>query len=201
MRAPFITVVTGVASLLSSCGNPPYVDNCPAERPIEGTDCTDARSSCSYSAPGCEGSTSALVRATCHEGKWQFQSYGVSCNPPNPMPDSGVVDSGTCPTKEPVIGSSCTSGVCSYENLCPLVTAKTNTYRCNAGKWSFDNSLESPIACPKMEPGNGEACGCAMYLPATCSYVGACASDTAKCDAATQKWIVTPGACDAGSDG
>lgn len=197
MRASFVRVVVGVAAAVGGCGNPPYAENCPVERPIEGSDCYDARSSCSYSAPGCEGSTSALVRATCSDGKWKLQSYGASCNPPNPMPDAGS----TCPATEPAIGASCTAGTCSYENLCPLVTAKTNTYRCVGSKWSFESSLESPVACPKMEPNNGEPCGCAMYLPASCFYVGTCASDTAKCDGATQKWIVTPGACDGGADG
>jgi hypothetical protein len=199
MRIPFVTIVSGAATLLGGCANPPYVDNCPADRPTEGTACTDTRSSCSYSAPGCEGSTSALVRATCTDGKWKFQSYGVSCNPPNPMPDSGV-DAGTCPAQEPAIGSACTGTVCTYQNLCPLISIEKNTYRCIGGKWSFENSLESPIECPKTAPKNGEACGCAMYLPATCSYAGACGSDSAKCDGATQRWIATPGVCDAGAD-
>jgi hypothetical protein len=204
MRAPFVTTVASlVAGAGMGCANPPYTEvNCPSDRPTSGTDCSDPRVSCTYSAPGCEQSTSALVTATCHEGKWQLQSKGVSCNPPNPMPDSGV-DAAGCPANEPAIGSTCTVTRCSYANLCPLSGAAsktTNSYFCSGGKWVFENDALAPIACPTVKPRDGEACGCAMYLPPSCSYAGACGSDTAKCDGATQKWSVIASPCDAGAD-
>jgi hypothetical protein len=204
MRRPFVVTIA-VLGATAGCSNPPYVDLCPAERPSHGTACDNPQVSCSYSAPGCEGSTSARVRVTCEDRKWVHRSEGVSCNPPFWPEDTGVADSGTCPKSEPAIGAACTgSDRCSYNNLCPLPGAAgipTNVYRCAGGKWTFENNLESPIECPKMGPRDGEPCGCAMYLPAACLYVGACGSDSAKCDGATQRWIVTPGMCDAGADG
>ncbi len=204
MRAPFVTTVaTLVAGAAFGCSNPPGADNCPAERPTDGTACSDPRVSCIYSARGCEGSDRALERATCHEGKWQLKSEGVSCNPPNPMPDTGV-DAGDCPAREPAIGAACTASRCSYANLCPLpgaTTHATNSYTCTGGKWVFDLDITAPIACPKVEPRDGEACGCAMYLPPSCAYPGACGSSSATCDGATQKWSVKSSPCDAGADG
>lgn len=208
MRSPFVVTVASVVVSAAACGNPPPPSvNCPEARPTSGTDCDDPSVSCSYSAAGCEGSTSARERATCVGGKWVLRSEGVSCNPPF-WDDTGVdsaSDSGTCPAVEPAIGAACTStGRCTYNNLCPLPGAAgiaTNGYRCSGGKWTFESTLESPIECPKVKPRDGEACGCAMYLPPSCSYPGSCGSDSATCDGATQKWSVSAAMCDASVDG
>jgi hypothetical protein len=89
--------------------------------------------------------------------------------------------------------------VCEYTNLCPLVAAKTNPYRCVDGQWSFDAKFE-PIACP-AQPHDGQACGCAMYLPSRCTYATSCGNVDAVCDGATQRWTVSSCAtADAGTD-
>jgi len=211
IRAPFVTtaasvVLAGAALSGSACGpNPPMADDCPLDTPSNGSSCY-GKSSCYYDTAGCEGSSSTWTRATCVDGDWQVKQEGASCNPPFPM-DSGAVETSTdaaaCPTTEPVIGSACAAAAtCSYQNLCPQTSGmKTNTYRCIGSKWVFESTLESPIECPKTEPRNGEACGCAMYLPAKCSYAGSCGSNEAVCDGATQKWIVSSSTCsDAGDD-
>lgn len=215
VRAPFVTtvasvVLAGAALSGSACGpNPPEPADCPLDTPNNGDSCY-GKGSCYYDTPGCEGSSSTWTRATCMSGEWQIRQEGASCNPPFPF-DSGSVevstdvatDAGPCPTSEPAIGAACDgAAICSYQNLCPQTSGfKTNTYRCIAGKWSFENTLESPIDCPKTEPRDGEACGCAMYLPSKCSYAASCGSNDAVCDGATQKWVVKAATCtDAGSD-
>ncbi|MBI2388144.1 MAG: hypothetical protein HYV09_00895 [Deltaproteobacteria bacterium] len=140
---------------------------------------------------------------------------GGPCYPPYPY-DSGPVDTGAdlgadtanpadCPKTEPAIGSACsTKSTCAYENLCPLIPIETNYYSCDSGKWSFGSKLlDGPISCPKDTPRDGQACGCAMYLPSKCSYTAACGLADAVCDGATQKWSVKSPTCsDAGaSDG
>jgi len=210
VRAPFVTtvasvVIAGAAFGTNACGpNPPSAEDCPLDTPTSGDKCYGS-SSCYYDTAGCEGSLSNWTHASCNDGKWLVRQEGASCNPPNPMPDASpvetAVEAGACPTNEPAIGSACSaSAICSYQNLCPQTSAiKSNTYRCSGGKWTFDSTLESPIECPKTEPRNGEACGCAMYLPSKCTYAGTCGSDEAVCDGATQRWIVKAPICaDAG---
>jgi hypothetical protein len=213
IRAPFVTTVAsvvfaGAALSGSACGpNPPEPADCPLDTPSSGATCY-GHSTCYYDTPGCEGVSSTWTTAACAAGKWQVAEGGSSCNPPMPF-DSGTIDvstdadSAACPKDEPAIGAACDgTALCSYQNLCPQTSGfKTNTYRCASGKWSFDNTLESPIDCPKTEPRDGEACGCAMYLPSKCSYAGTCGSDEAICDGATQKWIVKAATCsDGGTD-
>ena len=172
VRAPFVTTLAtfalaGAAISSGACGpNPPSADDCPLDTPNNGDTCY-GRSSCYYDTPGCEGSSSTWTAATCASGKWEVRQEGASCNPPFPREDTGSVDSSTdtttdtCPKTEPVIGTACEAiATCSYSNLCPQTSGlKTNVYRCTAGKWRFDNTLESQIDCPKTEPRNGEACG------------------------------------------
>lgn len=172
---------------------PPPVPDCPYSVPTDGSSCYQSQT-CYYEPTGC---SSSFLQATCASGRW-FVSGSGAC------PDAGTdatSDAGTCPKDEPAIGSACTgTATCSYQNLCPLVPMKTNPYRCIGGKWSFDATLESPIDCPKDQPRDGQACGCAMYLPSKCAYTTSCGSVDAVCDGATQRWKV--GSCasaDAGS--
>jgi hypothetical protein len=206
VRAPFVTTLASVVIAISGggCGpNPPMAaDDCPMDTPNHADSCS-ARSTCYYDTAGCEGSSSTWTKASCVGGEWSVQQEGSSCNPPFPM-DSGAAETSSdadapagCPTNEPAINSACDAiATCSYANLCPQTSGiKTNIYHCTAGKWRFEDSLESPIDCPKAEPKNGEACGCAMYLPAKCTY----GSNDAVSDGATQKWIVKAPS-DAGAD-
>lgn len=187
-------VVVGCGPQYTEVEPPPYVPECPYSVPTDGSSCYQSQT-CYYEPTGC---SSSFIQATCTGGRWYVPDTG-RCD------DAGTdatADAGTCPKDEPAIGSACSgTATCSYTNLCPLVPMKTNPYRCIGGKWSFDATLESPIACPKDQPRDGQACGCAMYLPSKCAYTTSSCSVDAVCDGATQRWKV--GSCastDAGSD-
>lgn len=187
---------------LASCGpqydrydDPPTVPACPSWEPTPSSWCSQAVTCYYPPSDGC----SSYVQASCVDHAWWVSSDGCA---KDAGPDvSTDTSSGTCPSAEPAIGAACTgSSSCSYTNLCPLVSVKSNAYRCIAGKWTFEDSLESPVACPTAQPHDGEACGCAMYLPAKCSYTAKCGSIAAVCDGATQRWKVPSCASDAGTD-
>jgi len=199
---------------LASCGphwseavdEPPTIADCPSFLPVSGSSCSQYRT-CYYEPVGC---STSFTQATCSGGRWRILGDGGACV------DSGTdsktdakTDGGTtsCPAGEPAIGSACSgTSACTYDNLCPLISLKSNTYRCIGGKWSFDNTLESPIDCPKAQPNDGQACGCAMYLPSKCAYSSKCGSVDAVCDGATQRWKVAAcsstdaGAADSATD-
>ncbi len=219
-----VAMIAGGATV--SCGNPPMMDDCPSSVPSSGTRC-DGRVTCSYPDTYC--GSSAPTEARCTDGRWELTSQ-VSCNPPPPdyfdsgtFDDTGSIDVGgdvaadattdartrtdVCPTTEPVLGASCdvtANKICPFANLCPLpgaTTSSTNSWRCSAtGAWTFDQKLATPIACPTSAPKDGEACGCAMYLPKTCTWSSSCGPATGTCDGATQKWKMAFASCgDAGS--
>lgn len=187
---------------LAACGpqydrydEPPTVPVCPSWEPRPGSWCAQA-TTCYYPpSDGC----SSYVQASCVDHAWWVSSEGCG---KDAGPDvSTDTSTGTCPTAEPAIGAACTGSLsCSYTNLCPLVSVKSNAYRCIGGKWTFEDSALAPADCPKVQPHDGEACGCAMYLPARCSYTTAKCSIDALCDGATQRWKVPSCATDAGTD-